>query len=210
MAKWPAEKSFKAGVHITSGWRQQARSRYSWRALSFEKSVTASTALFMAVVSFCLCGCSHSFNPSVKSGLVRPVQGRIRVVTVEPWINSAIVRFRGRRCMAWWDRYSAFYTGGHLQHQLPNVTGIRYHFDGLQTDRDIYLGQVWRQKPPFQFNGFPSRRVPYGLHKQHPPGQTTISVTPVGGGLKLPRSKSGNYPEPGKQRKIPLPIQLGS
>ncbi|MGC8625192.1 MAG: hypothetical protein ACP5VQ_07985 [Phycisphaerae bacterium] len=132
------------------------------------------------------------------------------MVTVEPWINSAIVRFRGRRCMAWWDRYSAFYADGHLLHQLPNVVGIRYHFDGLLTDRDIYLGQVWRQKLPPQFNTGSIRRVPYGLHKQHLPGQTIISATPVGAGLKLPPLKSGNYPEPGKQRKIPLPMQLGS
>lgn len=177
----------------------------------FASAVTAPGLItaYLVALSLCVAGCSHSFDASGKMGVVRPIRGRIKIIEVEPWMNSALVRFDGRRCMAWWDNYSGFYAGGHLLHQLPDVAGTSYHFDGLLTDRDIYLGQVWAGKSPPQFNGIPGKHVRYGLQKKHLPDQTIMSATPVGGGLKLPTTKP-SYTVPQKQHKIPLPVQLGS
>ncbi len=111
--------------------------------------------------------------------------------------------------MAWWDNYSAFYTNGHLIHQMPDVAGVSYHFDGLLTDRAIYLGQVWAGTSAPQCNGIPGHTVRYGLQLQKLPGQTIMTVTPVKGGLKLPTTKPGIYSQGYKQHKIPLPHELG-
>jgi hypothetical protein len=162
----------------------------------------------LTAMSLLTAGCSSSFDAADRPGLVRPISGRIRVIQVEPWMNSAIVSFEGRRHTAWWDNYSAFYANGHLMHQLPDVAGGRYHFDGLLTDQDIYLGQVLEGSAAPQFNGVPGHVVQYGVSKQHLPEQTVMTVTPVGGGLKLPKAKP-LYHVPNKQRKIPLPTQLG-
>lgn len=160
-------------------------------------------------VSLLTMGCSSSLDTSGRPGLVRPISGRIRVIEVEPWMNSATVWFEGHRCTAWWDNYSAFYANGHLMHQMPDVAGGRYHFDGLLTDRDIYLGQVWEGASAPQFNGSPGHMVQYGFKKQRLPEQTIMTVTPVGGGLKLPKAKP-RYRVPKKQHKIPLPTELGN
>jgi hypothetical protein len=161
-------------------------------------------------VTVMLAGCSSAFDPSGKPGVVRPISGRIRVIDVEPWMSSAMVRFQGRRCMAWWDNYSAFYADGQLIHQMPDISGVSYHFDGLLTDRDIYLGQVWGGAAAPQFNGTPGRTVRYGMQQQKLPGQTIMTVTPVKGGLPLPTTKPGIYSPSGKQHKIPLPHELGN
>ena len=175
---------------------------------------SASVAIMCAIaiamaLSLLVTGCSQSFDSAGRSGVVKPVSGRIRIIEVEPWMNSATVRFEGRRCTAWWDNYSAFYTAGHMLHQLPDVPGLRYHFDGLLTDRDIYLGQVWQGTSAPQFQGGAGHVVDYGLQKQRLGDQTVMTATPVSGGLKLPKTKP-SYRVPGKQQKIPLPTELGN
>lgn len=183
----------------------QPAAQHARRALG----VPIGLAATMVVMSLLIAGCSTSLDPSGRPGLVRPISGRIRVIEVEPWMNSATVRFHGHRCTAWWDNYSAFYEHGRLMHQLPDGVGQRYHFDGLLTDRDIYLGQVWQGSSEPQFNGPTGRIVQYGIKKQRLPEQTIMTATPVGGGLKLPKAKP-RYRVPMKQHKIPLPTQLGN
>ncbi len=161
------------------------------------------------VMSLLVTGCSQSFDPADHAGVVKPVSGKIHIIDVQPWMNSATVRFEGHRCTAWWDNYSAFYSAGQLLHQLPDVPGVRYHFDGLLTDRDIYLGQVWQGTSAPQFQGRPGHVVQYGLQKQHLADQTIMTATPVGGGLKLPTTKPA-YRVQGKAHKIPLPTELGN
>ena len=165
----------------------------------------------VAAMELCLLvtGCSQSFDRADQAGMVKPIRGRIRIIEVQPWMNSATVRYEGHRCTAWWDNYSAFYTAGRMLHQLPDTPGLRYHFDGLLTDRDIYLGQVWQGTSAPQFQGGAGHVVDYGLQKQRLGDQTVMTATPVGGGLKLPTTKP-SFRAPGKQHKIPLPTELGN
>lgn len=161
------------------------------------------------VMSLLVAGCSQSFDPADHAGVVKPISGKIRIIEVQPWMNSATAQFEGHRCTAWWDDYSAFYIAGHLLHQLPDVPGGRYHFDGLLTDRDLYLGQVWQGTSAPRFNGGAGHVVQYGLRKQHLADQTIMTATPVSGGLKLPTTTPA-FRVPRKQQKIPLPTELGN
>lgn len=180
------------------------------RQITNRASVAIMCALTMTMaLSLLVTGCSQSVDPADHPGVVKPTSGRMRIIDVQPWMNSATVRFEGHRCTAWWDNYSAFYIAGHMLHQLPDVPGGRYHFDGLLTDRDLYLGQVWQGNSAPQFNGGAAHVVQYGLQKQHLANQTIMTATPVSGGLKLPTTTPA-FRVPRKQQKIPLPKELGN
>ena len=156
-------------------------------------------------------GCATSFDSSDKPGRVRTISGEFKVLDVQPWMNSAVVRYEGRRCVAWWDNYSAFYVHGHFTHELPAVVGERYHFDGLLTDRDVYLGQVWGDQPPPRFGEGAAPIKESQIMRHRYSDRTTMESIPVNGGLKLPAAtEPSTYSEPTKQHKIPLPAHLGS
>ncbi len=167
--------------------------------------------LGMLALTVLVAGCATSFDSSDKPGRVRTISGEFKVLDVQPWMNSAVVRFEGRRCMAWWDSYSAFYVNGHFTHQLPTVVGERYHFDGLLTDRDVYLGQVWGNQPPPRFGiaAAPINQSQIMRHRYS--DRTGMESIPLRSGLKLPAAtEPSTYSEPTKQHKIPLPTHLGS
>ena len=168
--------------------------------------------IYMVFMCLLTAGCSQSFDSSDRAGVVRPISGKIHIIAVEPWLNSAVVSFNGRQYIAWWDNFSAFYTNGHFTHKMPEQADCDYHFDGLETDQDLYLGQVWGNQTPPQFHGFSTQKEQPQIQRERLPGQTIMSAKPiqVQSGLKLPTTKPSTYRVPNKQHKIPLPTQLGS
>ena len=99
-----------------------------------------------------LAGC-RTTNWSGKPGSVYSCRGTVRVLRVDPWLESAVVRFDGRRITAWWNRSSVFFYQGSKTSTFMAKPGQRLYFDGLLTDGDLYFGRAWIGPAPPFFQG---------------------------------------------------------
>lgn len=130
---------------------------------------TAATMVFLL-----LAGCSAAGQQ--RTGDVALAHGTAEVIFVNPYLKTAVVRYRGRRRNAWWNRYSILFFDGHVTARLLVKPGQRVEFDGLLADGDVYFGRVWRGTPPPPVVYPPSRTVyPNGVK---PKKNMKINKTP--------------------------------
>gem|GEM_PF-6862650 len=91
-------------------------------------------------------GCST--GDQMRNGRVTMIHGSIRVMAVNPYLKTAVVRYDGETRNAWWNRYSILYFNGQVSSTLAVHPGQRVDFDGLLADGDIYFGRAWRGTAP--------------------------------------------------------------
>ncbi|MGC8559297.1 MAG: hypothetical protein ACP5O1_01310 [Phycisphaerae bacterium] len=101
-----------------------------------------------AVLILCLllAGCTSA--PPARNGEVRLAHGTVKVLSINQYLKTAVVHYRGATRNAWWNRYSILYFGGRATRRLLAKPGQRVKFDGLLADGDIYFGRAWRGSPP--------------------------------------------------------------
>lgn len=93
-----------------------------------------------------IAGCSN--NGQVRDGSVTMVSGTARVLEINPYLKSAVVRYHGQIHNAWWNRYSILYFNGQVANTLLIRSGENIKFDGLLADGDVYFGRAWRGAAP--------------------------------------------------------------
>lgn len=127
--------------------------------IKFPAAIVCLAALLACTL---LAGCSA--GGPVRNGRVTMVHGTARVLTVNPYLKSAVVRYDGQTRNAWWNRYSILYFGGQVANTLDIHPGQKIHFDGLLADGDVYFGRAWRNTAPPPLVYPPSQIVhPNGL-----------------------------------------------
>jgi hypothetical protein len=116
-------------------------------------------ATSMAVLASCLLLAGCAAPAPVRNGAVSLAHGTAKVLSINQYLKTAVVRYQGTTRNAWWNRYSILYFGGRATRRLLAKPGQRVKFDGLLADGDVYFGRVWRGTPPPPVVYPPSRIV---------------------------------------------------
>ena len=145
-------------------------------------------AALAAVLASCLLLAGCAAPAPVRNGDVSLAHGTAKVLSINQYLKTAVVRYQGTTRNAWWNRYSILYFGGRATRRLLAKPGQRIKFDGLLADGDVYFGRVWRGAPPPPLVYPPSRVVyPNGKNakkrikvEKPPPAPAPASVPALG------------------------------